>query len=452
MSMIKDLLQPESDSGVELIAANDLMPNPENFYGLRDIEELANSILANGLEQNLVVTPAGGGKYRILTGGRRYAANELNRGKGCGLEELPCIVRPAEEPAAEMLRLITTNQHRELNDYERVQQVARAYAAVKELREKGVEKVGGLDIETLPPRNAVAAITGMAIGSIPKYAAIAKNLYPPLMEWMKEERLPLTVAYELSRWPEKWQKEVAERKTGYGKVFGAAYKMDIALSNVTAIMERRAIETACTGWLGKEIDPTATAQQNRERIENEFCKRYHSSNVGPGRTDVTTRPGFVIVWGGDMRLPKIEIPVHRFFDTVAMNQGLARGTWYQEEQREKEERKREEERKFEAMRREEEQRRQAQTVRKAEAETEGHPPAPAGKEPDEAPGKPEKKNTACETGLARQKLTMEEEKLMAIAKLLKRYCMTQTCTECCFCDADNRACRLEQGGPEAWDI
>ena len=65
-----------------------LHPHPDNpRKDLGDLTELAASIKAKGVLQNLTVVRADEGGYRIITGHRRHAAAKL-----AGLAELPCVI------------------------------------------------------------------------------------------------------------------------------------------------------------------------------------------------------------------------------------------------------------------------------------------------------------------------------------------------------------------------
>lgn len=63
-------------------------PHPENpRKNLGNLTELAESIKANGIMQNLTVVPKDGGRYLAVIGHRRLAAAKL-----AGLETVPCAV------------------------------------------------------------------------------------------------------------------------------------------------------------------------------------------------------------------------------------------------------------------------------------------------------------------------------------------------------------------------
>jgi ParB family chromosome partitioning protein len=65
---------------IKMIPLTDLVPSPDNVRktgAANGIEELAASIAAHGLLQNLQVRKADSGKFEVVAGGRRYAALKL---------------------------------------------------------------------------------------------------------------------------------------------------------------------------------------------------------------------------------------------------------------------------------------------------------------------------------------------------------------------------------------
>ena len=98
MSMLQTLAAKAASNAGEMrmIPVDDQVPSEKNFYRLCDIDALADSIAANGLEQNLVVKADTNGKYRLVTGHRRLEAIRRLRNRGIKIEKVPCIVRPKE--------------------------------------------------------------------------------------------------------------------------------------------------------------------------------------------------------------------------------------------------------------------------------------------------------------------------------------------------------------------
>ena len=87
---------------IQMIPLNKLIPSPANVRktgALDGIDELACSIAAHGLLQNLQVRPGNGGKYEVVAGGRRLAAlQRLAKAKTIAKsEDIPCHVLDSED-------------------------------------------------------------------------------------------------------------------------------------------------------------------------------------------------------------------------------------------------------------------------------------------------------------------------------------------------------------------
>lgn len=86
-------------------------PHPENpRKSLGDLTELAESIKANGIMQNLTVVPKDGGRYTAIIGHRRLAAAKL-----AGLETVPCAVVDMDRKAQLSTMLLENMQRSELS-------------------------------------------------------------------------------------------------------------------------------------------------------------------------------------------------------------------------------------------------------------------------------------------------------------------------------------------------
>jgi ParB family chromosome partitioning protein len=78
------------------------------------LEELTNSIRAQGVVQPIVVRPTGeGGQYEIIAGERRWRAAQA-----AGLNEIPAIVRAADDETTLAVSLIENIQREDLNAIE----------------------------------------------------------------------------------------------------------------------------------------------------------------------------------------------------------------------------------------------------------------------------------------------------------------------------------------------
>ena len=78
-----------------------------------DLADLALSIREHGVLQPLIVEAGAGGRYRLLTGERRFTAC-----RSLGLETAPCLVRTVAEHARLALQLIENVQRKDLHPLE----------------------------------------------------------------------------------------------------------------------------------------------------------------------------------------------------------------------------------------------------------------------------------------------------------------------------------------------
>lgn len=184
------------------ISVHDLEPSQDNFYSTEQIEELKASIAAFGIKQNLIVKPLEGGKYRVIAGHRRRLAILSLVGEGKReLEKVPCIIETEEDELRERLLLITTNSTaRQLTDWEKIKQAQELKALLEQIKKR--DKIPGR------LRELVASALDTSPAQVGRMEAITKNLTPEFQEELKEGRVNMSTAYEISGMPEEQQREV----------------------------------------------------------------------------------------------------------------------------------------------------------------------------------------------------------------------------------------------------
>ena len=324
-----DKLKAKADSNaageLKMLPLETLEPSSRNFYRMCEIDQLADSIAANGLEQNLVVKAEAGGKYRIVTGHRRYQALLRLVSRGVRIQTVPCIVRPAESDAQEMLRMIASNQYRELTDYEKMVQVEQATTAVKTLRSVKVAELGGIRLDG-PTREVVSRLTGMSGPAVSKYAGIAEKLIPELKARMEQGLLPFTVAYAACRYPAGWQMQVFKQH----QLACDAGPVSEAL--VTGVAYSNAVREALYSSVSDTIDPTADEAGNVERLKKVWCRNNASASI-PGAGFVDCAPDKITITGAGNNW-RVEMTPTRFvIVALGMWKGMCTGRWKQEEDR-----------------------------------------------------------------------------------------------------------------------
>ncbi len=94
---------------------------PRSDFNQDALQDLANSILAQGVVQPILVRPIGkGDKYEIIAGERRWRAAQL-----AGLHEVPVVLRQIDDQTAMCMALIENIQREDLNPLEQANGLAR---------------------------------------------------------------------------------------------------------------------------------------------------------------------------------------------------------------------------------------------------------------------------------------------------------------------------------------
>jgi len=93
---------------------------PRKDFDPGRLQELADSISAQGIVQPVVVRPVGDNRYEIIAGERRWRAAQLAR-----LHEIPVVVRHVTDQAALAIALIENIQREDLNPLEEAEALRR---------------------------------------------------------------------------------------------------------------------------------------------------------------------------------------------------------------------------------------------------------------------------------------------------------------------------------------
>jgi ParB family chromosome partitioning protein len=101
------------------------------------LEELAESIKAQGLIQPISVRPVGKGKYEIIAGERRWRASQI-----AGLTEVPVLIREIPDEAALAMSLIENIQREDLNPLEEAAGIQRLIDEFSMTHQQAADAVG----------------------------------------------------------------------------------------------------------------------------------------------------------------------------------------------------------------------------------------------------------------------------------------------------------------------
>ncbi|MDH6367865.1 MULTISPECIES: ParB/RepB/Spo0J family partition protein [unclassified Breznakia] len=183
----------KNESGIEMIHYHEIGEAIKN-RGLRNIEELAEDIREDGLEQNLVVRIVNNDLfiYELIAGHRRYNAMLLLIEQGHKeFEYMPCKVVELDNVEARRRNLLNNMQVDPLSPTEMME-------AIQELKEYyELKKASG---EKIPGRirKLIANDLGLGSSTIGNYENIMKNAIPEVKEKLDEGSITLTTANEMS--------------------------------------------------------------------------------------------------------------------------------------------------------------------------------------------------------------------------------------------------------------
>lgn len=185
----------DSDTPVRLIPLAQIHPNPRNFYPrVENLEDLEESIQANGLLEPLTVVPDESGGYRLISGHNRFAA--LRRIHSAKYEDgVPCLVLPAMDEHVELAAIIEANRQRVKTQAllaEEAEKLTQAYMARKRAGENLPGRI----------RDRVAETMQISKTKLANLNAIRNGIKVPgiMARWERDE-IPEAAALEIARLP-----------------------------------------------------------------------------------------------------------------------------------------------------------------------------------------------------------------------------------------------------------
>lgn len=199
---LKDV--PNSDTGreqIQYIPLSQIDEDPNNFYQLEGIAQLADNIALCNLQQPIRVRQKKDGRYIIVSGHRRRAALEMLVADGYEkFREASCIVEQDEvSPALQQLRLIYANANtRKMTSAEISKQAQQVEKLLYQLKKEGYDFPGRM-------RDHVAEAVQVSKSKLARLKVIRENLDDSWVDAWNDGSLTEAQAYELAQLPKYWQ-------------------------------------------------------------------------------------------------------------------------------------------------------------------------------------------------------------------------------------------------------
>ena len=138
------LLAKDGDAGsgdaLKTLKLDELQPGkyqPRTRMDQASLQELANSLKAQGVMQPILARTLGKGRYEIIAGERRWRAAKL-----AGLREVPVVIREVPDSAALAMALIENIQREDLNPLEEASGIHRLINEFKMTHQEAADAVG----------------------------------------------------------------------------------------------------------------------------------------------------------------------------------------------------------------------------------------------------------------------------------------------------------------------
>lgn len=194
---------------IEYIRLDLIEEDPNNFYHLSGIEDLAANIELCGLQQPIRVRAIPDScRYRIVSGHRRRKAVELlAQDNPQRWNEIPCIIEADEaSPALQQLRLIYANANtRTMTSAEVSEQAVQVEKLLYKLKEDGYEFPGRM-------RDHVAQAVGASKSKLARLKVIRDGISACWRPKWEDGTLGESSAYELAKMPKALQNLLYEEK------------------------------------------------------------------------------------------------------------------------------------------------------------------------------------------------------------------------------------------------
>lgn len=203
IDMLLDQLITKEQPSVVQISTDKLHPFPAHPFKVQDdedMEQLTQSIQAQGVLTPLVIRPLENGEYEVISGHRR-----LHACRKAGIKTVPALVYALDRDAA-AIALVDSNLHRE-----RILPSEKAFAY--KLKMVALSKQGkrtDLTSDQVGPKLTAATLSSDDSASQVKRYIRLTNLIPGILEKVDEGRIALTPAVELSYLSEAEQKNLLE--------------------------------------------------------------------------------------------------------------------------------------------------------------------------------------------------------------------------------------------------
>lgn len=240
------LKKANTNFAITQLDIDELEPSEDNFYELRDIEAIKESIENFGIQQNIIVMKREGEKYEIIAGHRRYAACKILAEEGKEeFNTLPCRILPTMDDTLKNILIIHTNSETRIKTpWEITEEIERLKILYRNFKKTHPEFKGKV-------RNAVAKDLGLSPSTLGRHENISNNLIEEVKKEYKENKIGVSNADKIASLPRTGQEKALEKIQEKGSIDSKDIKEIKEDLKVVETLEKTTLKEECNGNLAK---------------------------------------------------------------------------------------------------------------------------------------------------------------------------------------------------------
>lgn len=200
------VVNEEAAMDIEIYKISGFKGHPFKVIDDEKMQELVESIKANGVLSPVLIRPTGMDTYEMISGHRRLYAAEL-----AGLTAIPSIIREMTDDEAVIAMVDANIQREELLPSEKGYAFKMKLEAIKHQGERAdlTCAQNGHKCDGMKSRDIVAESAGVSKNQVSRYIRLTE-LIPELLEYVDLKRIPVTSGVEISYLDQEIQKWLFE--------------------------------------------------------------------------------------------------------------------------------------------------------------------------------------------------------------------------------------------------
>ena len=207
---VEELLgAPVMKDGTEVVKIKDIFPFKDHPFKVLDdekMDELVESIKANGVLSPVLIRPRAEGGYEMISGHRRLHASEK-----AGLDSIPAIIKEMSDDEAVIAMVDSNVQREEILPSERAWSLKMKMDAMMRRGERTdltygleVHKSEESTLEERTTRNLIGQEAGLGGRQVQRYLSLTE-LIPELLAWVDEKRISIAMGVDISHFDKELQ-------------------------------------------------------------------------------------------------------------------------------------------------------------------------------------------------------------------------------------------------------